>query len=990
MHVPLSNVSITMIKQAVNGIANALVARLIFTGLVLLTRSSKISFGDIVCNLMAFFVLCPALIILAVSGRTDFNQIDSTIRATLIRDGSRVNRFFTTWVSDRKDHLLNLADRAATTALPQMQTYLEFTQKSDSNFLRIGLLDKEAVVTAYHPLIDELGNENIGKKFSDRPFNLQLKQGLQPMLTEVVVARVGPPVPMVAIMAPVIFAGEYGGYVIGILRLAQIKNFLDENSKNKTTLYTLVDRNGKVIISNRTDQTVLEPFTREQGALNRLDAEISQWVPVIPPHTPIMERWKNSLYVAEIAIGNMAEWKLILEQPVAPFQRLLAAQYSGKLAVLFLVFLGSLALAEIISRRSMSTLEQLRLITHDLPIRLGTETKKIAWPESSIKETAHLIGNFSEMADTLSGQFVEIGRINQSLEQRVEERTAALLESKAFTLAILDSVTSGIIVLDADGVIIAVNDPWRRFALENRMEPGNPAPFAEIGANYLAACGGMYGSTSGDALKSLEGINAVLNGSLPTFFMEYLGPSPRPERWFTMNVTPLRPVSQGVVIVHTDITERKKIEEALQRAHDEMEKQVEERTVNLLAANEQLRREMEERKHVETQLFNSTATLAMALNGISDPLIMLDAEFRIKRLNKAAMQYYGLTSFGQAQGKYCFEGLRGRSAPCEGCERPFSTLQGYSGSYERQGEMDPDRLKQVVVDVVQNASGATEATIIRLNDITQTRMMDRQLIQSEKLATLGMLIAGIAHEINNPNNFIFFNTPILRSYLEFLLPIVDEYVLLHPDLQVFNRPYAVFREDCFKLLGNIEHGSIRINQIVGNLKEFVRERGKGEYRRIDLKQVVEKGIFICQGRIRKTVKTFEVDIPEELPALCTDPLAMEQVVVNLLVNAIQAMDKEDSWVRLRIIGPSEPDGELSVEVHDNGCGMDAETQKKIFDPFFTTKAAGIGTGLGLSITQRLVSELGGRIEVKSEKGQGSLFRVLLKATPAPLNQLKTG
>ncbi len=385
-----------------------------------------------------------------------------------------------------------------------------------------------------------------------------------------------------------------------------------------------------------------------------------------------------------------------------------------------------------------------------------------------------------------------------------------------------------------------------------------------------------------------------------------------------------------------------------------------------------------ERKQTEEKLFRSRATLAMAIDGISDPLIMLDQDLRIKRLNRAAMEYYGLTSYKETIGQRCFEAFRGRSSACEDCDHPLSAMHGYSGSFERRGVINPNKIEQVVVDVVKDASGMPEASIVRIYDVTQSRMVDKKLIQSEKLASLGLLIAGIAHEINNPNNFIYFNIPILRSYLHFLLPIVDEYVLAHPELQAFNRPYAVFREDCFKLLDNIEHGSTRINQIVGNLREYVRERGQGERSRIDLKQIVEKSISICMGRIRESVRNFEADIPENLPLLCTDPLAIEQVVVNLLVNAIQATDKENSWVRLRIRRKREPAEEVFIEVSDNGCGMDVETQNKIFDPFFTTKAVGVGTGLGLSISHRLILELGGHIEVQSEKGKGSMFRVRLK------------
>ncbi|MGE4560519.1 MAG: PAS domain S-box protein [Desulfobulbus sp.] len=384
------------------------------------------------------------------------------------------------------------------------------------------------------------------------------------------------------------------------------------------------------------------------------------------------------------------------------------------------------------------------------------------------------------------------------------------------------------------------------------------------------------------------------------------------------------------------------------------------------------------RKKAEQQLSHSRATLAMAIDGMPDPLILFDNELRVLRLNKAAKDYYGLDHYEHAIGKRCFEAFKGRNSPCEICEHSFSTMQGYSGVFERKGGMDQDRLEQVVVDEVQNSNGLPNAYIVRIFDITEERKMDRQLIQREKLASLGLLIAGIAHEINNPNNFIFFNTPILRSYLQFLLPIVDEYAETRPDMHVFNRPYRDFREDCFTLLDNIEHGSKRINQIVGNLREFVRERGQGTTQLIDVKTVVEKAVTICLGRLRKTVRHFTTDLAGELPLVHSDPLALEQIVVNLLINAAQAMDKNDSKIHLKLAVHDSLPNEMVIEVHDNGCGMDHLTRLRIFDPFYTTKPAGDGTGLGLTICDRLINELGGRIEVSSEAGKGSIFQVFLK------------
>ena len=458
LQVPFSSTSIIMTKEAVNGIFNALVARLIFTAFALRLRPPLIAYSEIICNLLTFFVLCPALIMLAVDSRTDFAETDRQIRSSLIQDSERVAQQLETWVTNRKSAIINLAEMATTRSPQQMQPYLEIAKQSDINFLRVGLVDKTATSTAFFPLIDELGQDNIGKNYTDRPFIPVLKQSLKPILSEVNMSRIGIPKPRVQILAPIVIHREYGGYVAGTLNLTQIQEYLDMSVDRYTSHYTLIDKNGKVIMTNRTDQNIMAPFVRGTGTLHPLDAGISQWVPVVPPNTPYFERWKNSFYFAETAIGDLAEWKLILEQPVAPFQKALNDKYAGKLTLLFLILLGALALAELLSRKTVVTLRQLRTLTHELPARLATDGKDIVWPESGIKENQHLIYNFREMANSLTEQFFEIRKTNASLEQRVEERTKELQESEERYRNFFEKNQSIMFVIDPDsGIIVDAN-----------------------------------------------------------------------------------------------------------------------------------------------------------------------------------------------------------------------------------------------------------------------------------------------------------------------------------------------------------------------------------------------------------------------------------------------------------------------------------------------------------------------------------------------------
>ena len=298
-------------------------------------------------------------------------------------------------------------------------------------------------------------------------------------------------------------------------------------------------------------------------------------------------------------------------------------------------------------------------------------------------------------------------------------------------------------------------------------------------------------------------------------------------------------------------------------------------------------------------------------------------------------------------------------------------------TFERQGVVDAERLERITIFPVTEADDAAGGAIIRICDITEEKRFEQQLIQSEKMASLGILVSSIGHEINNPNNFITFNIPILREYLEALTRISDQYADTQPDFELFHMSYDEFRRDIFKLVDNIEHGASRISNFVSNLREFSQGNGNREKVWLELPAVIDKVLSICRSQIKKRVRDFRVDIPDSQPRIYADEYSMEQVLLNLIVNAVQAADKADATVRVSASTGATWRDTTIITVSDNGCGIERKKLGKIFNPFYTTKSASEGTGLGLYVCHNLVQRLGGRIEVESRKGQGSTFTIFL-------------
>ena len=262
-----------------------------------------------------------------------------------------------------------------------------------------------------------------------------------------------------------------------------------------------------------------------------------------------------------------------------------------------------------------------------------------------------------------------------------------------------------------------------------------------------------------------------------------------------------------------------------------------------------------------------------------------------------------------------------------------------------------------------------------------------QLIQSEKMATVGQLAAGVAHEINNPVAFIKSNLGTLRDYCVFFERVIGAYQLLADgvrsgddarvpallesvDLLAAQCDLDYLIADAAKIVDESSAGAQRVAEIVTNLRSFSRP-DQEDLQEADINECLESTLKIAWNQLKykcQVVKEFS-----ELPSLECRPGELNQVFLNLLVNASHAVEEKGTVT----VKTFERDDHIVVEIADDGCGMTEAVRERIFEPFFTTKPVGDGTGLGLAISYSIIEKHGGSINVESEPGSGTAFSIHL-------------
>jgi PAS domain S-box-containing protein len=258
----------------------------------------------------------------------------------------------------------------------------------------------------------------------------------------------------------------------------------------------------------------------------------------------------------------------------------------------------------------------------------------------------------------------------------------------------------------------------------------------------------------------------------------------------------------------------------------------------------------------------------------------------------------------------------------------------------------------------------------------QARLHQQQLMQASKMVALGTLVSGVAHEVNNPNNFIMLNSPILKEAWDNAMPILQKYYEENGDFLLGGMNYSEMRENIPSLFTGISDGAKRIKQIVDDLKNYVRDNTADLTQSVDINEVLQSAVSLLSNMIKKSTNRFSIEYGKNLPLLRGNFQRLEQVLINLIQNACQALQdaKKGIFISVQLV---KEESNIVINVRDEGMGIPPETLLNITDPFFTTKHEFGGVGLGLSISSKIVEEHGGTLNFESEIGAGTNVEIKL-------------
>lgn len=312
-------------------------------------------------------------------------------------------------------------------------------------------------------------------------------------------------------------------------------------------------------------------------------------------------------------------------------------------------------------------------------------------------------------------------------------------------------------------------------------------------------------------------------------------------------------------------------------------------------------------------------------------------------------------------------------------KKNLTQCAGIPGAYEVSDELviqEEKRNIYFVAVAIRDNTGKIVGAMETIQDITDRSQLLNQLYQAQKMEALGALVAGVAHEINNPINLIMYNIPLLEKIWLDVLPVLNEQAVLHPQRKYGGLQHTFINHHLMHFISDMDMAAKRVATIVAGLKSFSRFSTQSEKVPLHINLAVENAVRLSQSTLRKLNVEITLDLESDLPSLSGNLQNIEQVILNLIINAAQAIEHDCGKIRISTrLQPQ--DGDIRISVSDNGKGVNPAIAGKLFDPFITDKQEKGGTGLGLSVSYNLIKSHGGSISFESRQGKGTTFHILL-------------
>jgi PAS domain S-box-containing protein len=443
----------------------------------------------------------------------------------------------------------------------------------------------------------------------------------------------------------------------------------------------------------------------------------------------------------------------------------------------------------------------------------------------------------------------------------------------------------------------------------------------------------------------------------------------------------------------TEFDERLQIEAELERHKRHLETEVQERTAELQDRNRALQFEMKERGRAQAALQESEERYRLLVENTNVGIVLISDQRIILFANKPVARISGY-SVEEIVGKSFIDFVHPEDRQMAITNHTKRVNgENFTESYPIRMLNRNDGVFWLEINAVHMSYEGRPAIIVFMRDITKQRQMEAQLYQSEKMASIGQLAAGVAHEINNPVGFVNSNLHTLYEYQKDAKEIIircrkvladikthladavqDPIVCQISAIENFQADVDIdyILEDGPQLVAESQEGMERIRKIVLDLKNFAHP-GSQKRQMININESIESTLNIVWNELKynaSVVKDFD-----ELPEIRGYPQQLNQVFMNLLVNAGQAMEqKGEIKIQTRALNEH-----VEIKFTDTGCGIPQENLNRIFDPFFTTKPVGKGTGLGLNVSYNIIAKHNGTILVESAQGKGTTFTIQLPA-----------